>query len=161
MNEGECVADAAVPENNAMGPQSRRCRDCPESPASSAIPSPSPIRFPSGLSFQGNWQQRPACIPVNGQSSNAPYRITTWLGTGKWDVIHVNFGIWDAKIKGGKPTSDLATYEKNLHTIVGLLKASGAKVIWATTTPINPTWSSRIRESSPRSLPTTRSPSRS
>lgn len=47
-----------------------------------------------------------------------------------------NFGIHDAKIKNGKPTNDLPSYEKNLHDSLAILKDSGAKIIFATTTPI-------------------------
>ena len=51
--------------------------------------------------------------------------------TGKWDVIHFNFGIHDR----ATPAAD---YEQRLETIVTRLKATGAKVIWATTTPVPP-----------------------
>ena len=54
-----------------------------------------------------------------------------WLGDGKWDVIHFNFGIHD---RATKP----ADYEQRLETIVTRLKATGAKLIWASTTPIPP-----------------------
>lgn len=69
--------------------------------------------------------------------------VKTWLGTGKWDVIHFNFGIHDLKrIKDGKwditgkPVSSPAIYEKNLREVVVRLKATGARLIWASTTQI-------------------------
>ena len=76
--------------------------------------------------------------------------IDRWLQIdgGKWDVIHFNWGLHDLKhVKAGDPkgaASDLATdppqatvevYEKNLRAIVAKLKATGAKLIFATTTP--------------------------
>jgi len=134
MNEGEHVADAAVPENNAMAP----IQEVAGLPRVLLIGDSISIAYTLPVRALLKGKANVIRIPVNGQSSNAPDRITAWLGTGKWDVIHVNFGIWDAKIRGGKPTTDLATYEKNLHAVVALLKASGAKVIWATTTPIPP-----------------------
>lgn len=78
-------------------------------------------------------------------------QIDVWLGDGKWDVIHFNFGIWDTHLLG--PKGNLVfpepaemgelrqrhtpeEYRKNLTAIVAKLKATGATVIWASTTPI-------------------------
>jgi len=58
-------------------------------------------------------------------------KLDIWLGGGKWDVVHFNFGIHD---RATKP----ADYEQRLETIVTRLKATGAKLIWASTTPIPP-----------------------
>jgi hypothetical protein len=49
--------------------------------------------------------------------------------SGKWDVIHFNFGIHDR----GTPAAD---YVKRLEAIVARLEKTGAKLIWASTTPI-------------------------
>ncbi len=68
-------------------------------------------------------------------------------GEGKWDVIHFNFGLHDIKFADengklievtstGKQQVSLANYEKNLREIVGKLKATGAKLIFCTTTPV-------------------------
>lgn len=75
--------------------------------------------------------------------------IDRWLQIdgGKWDVIHFNWGLHDLKhMKAdGKTTSDLATdppqatvevYEKQLREIVAKLKATGAKLVFAATTPV-------------------------
>lgn len=72
--------------------------------------------------------------------------ITRWIGDAKWDVIHFNFGLHD--IKHVDPTTgknsdnpehpqqaDLKQYKKNLTEIVEILKSTGAKLIFATTTP--------------------------
>ena len=70
--------------------------------------------------------------PTNcGSSVNGVEKLDIWLGQGKWDVIHFNFGIHDVQKSIPKDT-----YLKNLEVIVGRLKATGAKVIFATTTPI-------------------------
>ena len=75
--------------------------------------------------------------------------IDRWLRLdgGKWDVIHFNFGLHD--LKRVEPGTDKASndpshprqadpevYEKQLREIVGKLKATGAKLIFATTTPV-------------------------
>jgi len=64
-----------------------------------------------------------------GPTANGLKKLDLWLGTGKWDVIHFNFGIHDR----GTP---LADYESRLAQIMVRLKATGAKLIWASTTPI-------------------------
>ncbi|MEQ1853052.1 MAG: SGNH/GDSL hydrolase family protein [Chthoniobacteraceae bacterium] len=77
-------------------------------------------------------------IPTNGgPTKNGVANIEKWLGTGKWDVIHFNWGIHDLKfMPDGKRQVEPADYEKNLRALVARMKATGAKLIWATTTPI-------------------------
>jgi lysophospholipase L1-like esterase len=63
--------------------------------------------------------------------------IEAWLGDGKWDVIHFNFGLHDIKIgKDNEHQVPVEQYEKNLRSIVGRLKKTNAKLIWASTTPV-------------------------
>jgi len=64
-----------------------------------------------------------------GPTANGLRKLDVWLGDGKWDIIHFNFGIHDR-------ATPLADYEKRLEEIIVRLKATGAKVIWASTTPI-------------------------
>ena len=69
----------------------------------------------------------------------------------KWDVITCNWGMWDI-IRGGKPgakpeelarmtprdpATPLDTYSKRLEQSFGILKETGAKVFWVSTTPID------------------------
>jgi acyl-CoA thioesterase-1 len=77
-------------------------------------------------------------IPTNGgPTKNGTANIEKWLGSGKWDVIHFNWGIHDLKIMpDGKRQVEPEDYEKNLRALVARMKATGAKLIWATTTPI-------------------------
>lgn len=77
-------------------------------------------------------------IPTNGgPTTNGLRNLKVWLGPGKWDVIHFNFGIHDMKfMEPGKQQVPPEAYEKNLREIVKQLQATGAKLIWATTTPI-------------------------
>jgi acyl-CoA thioesterase-1 len=77
-------------------------------------------------------------IPQNGgPTKNGIANIDKWLGDGKWDVIHFNWGIHDLKImEDGKRQVESADYEKNLRDLVAKMKATGAKLIWATTTAI-------------------------
>jgi acyl-CoA thioesterase-1 len=77
-------------------------------------------------------------IPANGgPTKNGIANIEKWLGTGKWDVIHFNWGIHDLKfMPDGKRQVEPDDYEKNLRALVTRMKATGATLIWATTTPI-------------------------
>jgi|SRR5690554_4214365 len=72
--------------------------------------------------------------------------IERWLGDKKWDVIHFNFGLHDIKhvdpVTGQNSQNpkhpqqaSRKQYKKNLEIIVEKLKATGAKLIFATTTP--------------------------
>ena len=64
-----------------------------------------------------------------GPTANGLKKIEVWLGDGKWDVIHFNFGIHDR-------ATPLADYTQRLEQLVARMQKTGAKVIWATTTPI-------------------------
>lgn len=77
-------------------------------------------------------------IPTNGgPTKNGVANIAKWLGTGKWDVIHFNWGIHDLKyMPDGKRQVEPADYEANLRSLVATLKKTGAQLIWASTTPI-------------------------
>ncbi|GMV99362.1 MAG: hypothetical protein AMXMBFR84_05010 [Candidatus Hydrogenedentota bacterium] len=72
--------------------------------------------------------------------------IEAWLGDTQWDVIHFNHGLHDLKYvdDAGKNVASkelghiqipLEQYAKNLEAIVDRLKKTGAKLIFATTTP--------------------------
>jgi len=83
-------------------------------------------------------------IPANGGSTkDGLAAVDSWLGNGKWDVIHFNWGLHDLKhMKDGKldlagsQVSTLDEYETNLRALVKRMQATGAKLIWATTTPV-------------------------
>ncbi len=77
-------------------------------------------------------------IPQNGGPTKVGMeKIDAWLGDGKWDVIHFNWGIHDLKyMPDEKRQVEPGDYEKNLRALVARMKATGAKLIWGTTTPI-------------------------
>lgn len=75
-------------------------------------------------------------------------QIDGWLAGRKWDVIHFNWGLHDLKHvtePGGDkvsanpqdpPQATAEKYAENLEAIVKKLKATGARLIFATTTPV-------------------------
>lgn len=68
--------------------------------------------------------------PANcGPTSLGLQKLDVWLGAGKWDAIHFNFGIHDRN-------TPVAEYRQRLEQLVERLKKTGAKLIWASTTPI-------------------------
>ena len=82
-------------------------------------------------------------------TTNGVKHIDRWLKIdgGNWDVIHFNFGLHDLKrvmpdsgANSNDPAhprqAEPAQYEKNLREIVGKLKKTGARLIFATTTPV-------------------------
>lgn len=89
--------------------------------------------------------------PTNcGPTTRGVAAIEQWLGKGKWDVIHFNWGLHDLKYvgsngknlvpkeKGGHQQVPPAEFEKNLNTLVERLKKTGAKLVWRNTTPVPP-----------------------
>lgn len=79
-------------------------------------------------------------------SRNGLARLEDWLGTSRWDVIHFNFGLQDLKYvtpdgnnamhRGeGRRQVDLPEYASNIEAIGRRLVTTGARVIFATTTP--------------------------
>lgn len=88
--------------------------------------------------------------PGNNQGTTAGMKnIDNWLKCKdvKWNVIHFNWGLHDLKhVSKSNPSknsnsfddpqqADLETYTKNLKALVIKLKATNAKLIFATTTP--------------------------
>jgi acyl-CoA thioesterase-1 len=93
-----------------------------------------------------------------GPTTRGVEQIEQWLATdnsgGKWDVIHFNFGLHDVRHfddqakatdadKGHRQVSE-AEYEKNLELLVTRMKQTGAKLIFALTTPVPPSSVGRV-----------------
>ena len=73
-------------------------------------------------------------IPANGQTTTHTLaNLDKWLGPKSWDVIHFNCGLHDLTVSS---EVELSQYEKNIEQLVQRLKATGAKLIWASTTPV-------------------------
>ncbi len=94
--------------------------------------------------------------PTNcGPTTNGLEHIEDWLGEGKWDLIHFNWGLHDLKYineKGkkvlppvGKQQVPPDDYAKNLETLVKRLKKTGAILVWRATTPVPEGAAGRIK----------------
>ncbi len=77
-------------------------------------------------------------IPENGGPTiNGIAKIDARLGDGKWDVIHFNWGLHDIKLDtNGVHQVPADSYENNLRELVKRMKATAARLIWASTTPV-------------------------
>jgi lysophospholipase L1-like esterase len=76
-------------------------------------------------------------IPWNGgDTNNGLARLNEAVGGVKWDVIHFNLGLHDLRCTDGRYQVPVEEYEKNLREIVRRLKFTGAKLVWASTTPV-------------------------
>lgn len=88
--------------------------------------------------------------PTNcGPTTRGLEAIDSWLGSGRWDVIHFNWGLHDLKYIADDPAVladpkasnsrqqvPLDQYAANLERLVERMKRTGATLIWATTTPV-------------------------
>ncbi len=103
-----------------------------------------------GDSISGGYQKEVKRL-LNGKAEvvknegNAQYtgtglkKIEAWLGDGKWDVIHFNWGLWDMYgWEYAKEDRSPGAYAKRLEALVTRMKKTGAKLVWATTTPVCP-----------------------
>jgi hypothetical protein len=91
--------------------------------------------------------------------------LDKWIGDTAWTVIHFNFGLHDlgyrftydsnrnekgeyaTPFNGGHLNVPVDEYEKNLRQLVARLMKTGAKLIFATTTPVSADLHSYIKDS--------------
>ena len=91
--------------------------------------------------------------PGNAQYSSYGLRhLPDWLGVARYDVIHFNWGCWDRHYldpaadplepsvdkfkRDGVRRTTPEQYAANLAAIVAILQTTGAKLIWAASTPL-------------------------
>lgn len=81
-----------------------------------------------------------------GDTGRGLRKLDAWLGSSRWDVIVFNFGLHDLKYLDaqgnyvapgdGQQVTRIPQYEANLREITARLKRTGAKLVYATTTPV-------------------------
>jgi acyl-CoA thioesterase-1 len=134
MNEGETVADSDSLKNPAVRP----IKDEPGLPRVLLIGDSISIGYTLQVRELLKGKANVHRIPVNGGATEVGLaNMKEWLGDGKWDVIHFNFGLHDAKHKSATEfRASREEYSANLQKLVTQMKATGAKLIFATTTPV-------------------------
>ena len=74
-------------------------------------------------------------------------QLDGWLGSGRWDVIYFNFGLHDLKFMDAngtynvpgpndRPLAAPGEYAANLRQLVARLRRTGARLVFANTTPV-------------------------
>ncbi|MBL9117790.1 MAG: SGNH/GDSL hydrolase family protein [Verrucomicrobiaceae bacterium] len=133
-NEGETLADSDSAKNNAM----KAPKDDPGLPRVLLIGDSISIGYTLPVRDLLKGKANVHRIPQNGGATEVGLdKMKSWLGDGKWDVIHFNFGLHDAKY--ASETTQRATREQyiaNLKALISQMKATGAKLVFATTTPV-------------------------
>jgi lysophospholipase L1-like esterase len=134
MNEGETVADSDVPKNPAVAP----IQDVPGLPRVLLIGDSISIGYTLQVRELLKGKANVHRIPINGGATEVGLeKMKDWLGDGKWDVIHFNFGLHDAKHASATEfRASREEYANNLRQLVAQMKATGAKLVFATTTPV-------------------------
>ena len=68
------------------------------------------------------------------------HELPGWLKTlGTPDIVHWNNGLWDLHhFNGAEPLTPLAEYVRDLEKVAGILKETGAQIIFATCTTASP-----------------------
>jgi len=86
------------------------------------------------------WQGRPAVNLNFGSAltcSTDMERFAKHLEETRYDCIHFNFGLNDIyRGRNGRWHNPVEKYAEHLAAIIVLLKKNGAKIIWASTTPV-------------------------
>lgn len=132
-NEGENATDSADPRAAAMQP----IVDDPKLPRVLLIGDSISIGYTTPVRELLKGKANVHRIPMNGGATDVGLtNIDEWLGDGRWDVIHFNFGLHDAKyLSETELRQPRDAYIKNLKTLVDRMKQTKAKLIFATTTP--------------------------
>src|SRR5215467_1715129 len=71
-------------------------------------------------------------ILTNGaDTANGVKHLDEWLGSGKWNVIHFNWGLHDLKVgKDDVRQVPMEQYRQNLEQLVARLNKTGARLIF-------------------------------
>ena len=78
-----------------------------------------------------------------GDSSKVRARLDEWVMAAAPDVVHLNCGLHDLKREFGSDVHqvELPDYRANLEEVFDrILESTEAKLVWATTTPVNEKW---------------------
>jgi len=77
-------------------------------------------------------------VPENGGPTiNGLEKMDAWLAEGNWDLVHFNFGLHDLKImEDGTFQVPIEQYQNSLRVLVDRMGATGATLVWCSTTPV-------------------------
>ncbi len=83
-----------------------------------------------------------------GDSANVLAHLEEWLGPGPFAVVHFNCGLHDVKVPRDRADRQvpIEQYRRNLEQIVARLAGTGARLIWASSTPVIEAWHTARKE---------------
>jgi len=83
-----------------------------------------------------------------GDTENIRAHLDEWLAQAPAQLVHFNAGLHDIKVTRGGTANQvpLERYRRNLSWIVERLQATGAVLIWASTTPVIESWHQARKE---------------
>jgi len=133
-NAGETAADSDGLKNPAIAP----ITDVPGLPRVLLIGDSISIGYTLDVRALLKEKANVHRIPVNGGATEIGLaNLKEWLGESEWDVIHFNFGLHDAKYASEtEQRASREQYVENLRLLVTQMRKTGAKLIFATTTPV-------------------------
>jgi lysophospholipase L1-like esterase len=74
---------------------------------------------------------------AGGPTTAGIEKLSAILAGRKWAVIHFNWGLHDIKLQpDGEHQVPLPQYEANLKTLLAEMRKTGARLVWASTTPV-------------------------
>ena len=76
------------------------------------------------------------CAIGGGSTRDGVAGLEGCLGDKHWSVIHFNWGLNDLEREKDRLRVPTERYQRNLERLVKQLQNTGAKLIWATTTPV-------------------------
>ncbi|MEO1011165.1 MAG: sulfatase-like hydrolase/transferase [Bacteroidota bacterium] len=146
---------------NALYPRHHRTKTWrfvdrhPETPNVLIVGNSISIGYTEYVKSEVNWAD--VCrVPENcAETSNFLKKHRKFLGDGDWDVIHFNFGLHDLKrlmpegkldkTRKAERLVPVEQYKENLEKIIQILKGTGARLVFATTTIVPPEAPGRIK----------------
>ena len=142
-------ARAAAKAAKALNPAFAQVRDVPGLPRVLLIGDSISMGYTLAVREKMKGRANVHRPPENcGDTARGLARIDAWLGGDHWDVIHFNFGLHDLKYldeKGGyvppekgRQVAPPEVYQTRLRDLTLRLKKTGAKLVFATTTPVPP-----------------------
>lgn len=74
-----------------------------------------------------------------GDSGNVLAHLDEWVAARGPELVHLNCGLHDIKkpFDTGRPQVGLDAYRRNLEEIFARIASAGARLVWATTTPVD------------------------
>ena len=97
------------------------------------------------MGYQATVRERLACVDIwspeanGGDSANVLAHLDEWVAAHSPQVVHLNCGLHDIKkpFDSGRAQIGLDEYRRHLREIFDRILSTGARLVWASTTPVD------------------------